>query len=429
MVQLLLFGVLAISLALTVPIGLSLGLAAAAAILYSFPGTPMMGMLAQSMVTSIDSFPLMAIPFFMMLGILMEKGGLAQKLVDVGSACSGATPGGLGNAAIVSAMFFSTISGSGPAVVAAIGAIMIPAMKQRGYPPEYSAALVASASVAGPILPPSIPMIIYGATIGVSIIRLFTAGIVPGIIMFVAMAGMNYLISKQRGYVGVPREGGITWILKKCGSAFWALLMPVVVLGGIYGGFFTPTEAAVVGVIYALLVSVFVYRALTLRGFFDSLLQATLLSAIVMVVMGSATTFGRVLTIERIPEMLANAILTVTDNPILIMIMINVILLVIGMFIDPISAIILLAPLLTPIALVAGYDTTSFGLIMIINVCIGFITPPLAVGIFVAQGIAGVSFEAILKNVWPYLLTLLGVLIIFIIFPQIITFLPDMLGM
>ncbi|HHW07217.1 MAG TPA: TRAP transporter large permease [Clostridia bacterium] len=425
----LLFGAIAAGLILTVPIAVTLALSSALALIVFYPGSPLFSMLSQNMVITADSFSLMAIPFFMLCGELMGKTDIANRLVRVGEAVIGSVAGGLGMAAIVACVLFAAISGSGPATVAAIGAIMIPAMSKRGYSADYTAALVAGGSTIGPVIPPSIPMIVYGATVGVSVIGMFTAGIVPGIIMGVALMFYNYFVSKKRGYLGMPREGGFLWVLKQCWDAKWALLMPIIVLGGIYGGFFTPTESAVVGCVYAILVGLFVTKDLNWKVFTECLEEAAILSAIVMIVLGGANTFGRLLTIERIPEMITAWMLGVTQSPLGIMLICMGILLIGGMFMDTISNIVLLAPLLVPIIKNVGWDPMFFGVVMTINLCIGFLTPPLGVNLFVAQGIAGVSFEAIVKQVVPIIIVLCLVLLLFILVPEIVMFLPRLLGM
>jgi len=424
-----LFGTLAICLVLTVPISLSLGIASMATIMTVYPGTNMMDMLAQNMVTAMDSYALMAIPFFMLVGILMDKTGIAKSLIDVAEAFVGPIHGGLGMAAVLAAMFFAAISGSGPAVVAALGSIMIPTMKERGYPEDYSGALIAASSTIGPVIPPSIPLIIYGATIGVSVTKLFAAGFLPGVLMGMGLMIYNYFIAKKEGFKGKPREGGMKWILKECRNGLWALVMPIIILGGIYSGFFTPTEAAVVGCVYAILVGFFIYRELNMKKFIDSLLEAALMSATVMVVMGGATTFGRILTMERVPEIIANTMLSLSDNAYIIMLLINVVLLIAGMFIDTISSVILLAPIFVPIITKLGFDVTHFGIIMCINLCIGMLTPPLGVNVFVAQAISQVSFESIVRRVLPMIAILIAVLTVVVLFPNISLLLPGIMGL
>ncbi|SFQ19659.1 C4-dicarboxylate transporter, DctM subunit [Oscillibacter sp. PC13] len=422
----LLFGSLAVCLILTVPIAIALAISTLCVIMAGYPAA-MLNMLAQAMVTSIDNYALMAIPFFMLLGIIMEKTGIAAGLINLAEAMVGSKPGGLGTAAIVACMFFAAISGSGPACVAAIGTIMIPAMKQQGYDSAYCGALLASGSTIGPVIPPSIPMIVYGATVGVSVTGLFASGVIPGLLMGGVLIWYNKRVSKKRGYKGSDTANVDKKAVLK--ESIWAILMPVIVLGGIYAGVFTPTEAAVVGVVYALFVGKFVYRQLTLQKFLDGLLEAAVLSASVMIVMGGASTFGRILTLEKVPTLLANTLLGISDSPVIIMLMINVLLLIDGMFIDTTSSIILFAPLLCPIATQLGYDLTYFGLVMCVNLCIGFLTPPLGVNLFVAQKVSGAKLESVIKEVWPMIIILALLLVVIIAFPQLSLFLPKLLGL
>lgn len=422
----LLFGSLAICLILTVPIAISLAISTLCVIVAGYPST-MLNMLAQAMVTSIDNYALMAIPFFMLLGIIMEKTGIAQSLIKLAESLVGSKPGGLGTAAIVACCFFAAISGSGPACVAAIGSIMIPAMRQQGYDADYCGALLASGSTIGPVIPPSIPMIVYGATVGVSVTGLFASGVIPGIMMGGVLIWWNKHVSKKRGYRGKAVEGINRKAVWK--EASWAIVMPVIVLGGIYAGIFTPTEAAVVGVVYALFVGKFIYHQLTLRKFLDGLMEAAVLSASVMIVMGGASTFGRILTLEKVPTLLTDTLLGISSTPVVVMLMINVLLLIAGMFIDTTSNIILFAPLLCPIAAAMGYDLTYFGLVMCVNLCIGFLTPPLGVNLFVAQKVCGAKLESVIKEVWPMIIILALLLVLIIAVPQISLFLPNLLGL
>ena len=421
----LLFGSLFICLFLTVPIAISLAISTLVVIVNGHPN--MLNMLAQAMVTSVDNYALMAIPFFMLLGIIMEKAGIARSLIDLADAFVGSKPGGLGTAAIVACMFFAAISGSGPACVAAIGTIICPSMKKQGYDADYCGALVAAGSTIGQVIPPSIPLIVYGATIGVSVTGLFASGVIPGILMGLVLILYNKFVSKKRGYRGTDAENVNK--LKVLKGSIWAILMPVIVLGGIYAGFFTPTEAAVVGVVYSIAVGVFVYRELTFKKFLDSLLEAAILSATVMIVMGGASTFGRILTLEKVPTLLTNLLYGVSSNPIIIMLMINFILLIAGMFIDTTSNIILFATLFCPIVSALGYNLIYFGLVMCVNLCIGFLTPPLGVNLFVGQKVSGGTFEGVVKEVLPMILLLTLLLVVVIAFPQLSLFLPKLMGL
>ena len=422
-------GVLFLCLICTVPIAVSLGLSCIATFSLVNGGGNMIQMLAQSTVTSMDSFSLMAIPFFMLVGSLMEHGGIAKKLVNVAEMLTGAMPGGLGMAAIVASIFFAAISGSGPATAAAIGGIMIGAMTAQGYSKGYSGALIAAGSTIGPVIPPSIPMIMYGVTIGVSVSYMFIAGIIPGLLMGVALMIYNYFESRKRGYKGTESKartmGERATVFKE---AIPAILMPVIILGGIYSGIFTPTESAVIGVVYAILVAVFVYHQLTWKTFCQAMFDATITSATIMVLFGAANTFGRILTMNNVPTMITQWMLSLTSSKALIMLMINIALLIIGMFLDTISSIVLFGPIFAPIAIAIGYDPLHFGIIMVINLCIGMITPPMGGNLFVAQRVSKTTFEEIFKDTLPMIIVLYVLLVVLVVFPEITMFLPRLLG-
>lgn len=419
--------VLFLCLFATVPIALSLGISTLGVFATQFQSMPMANNLAQAMITSADSFPLMAIPFFMLVGTLMEKTGIARRLVDIASILTGDTPGGLGMAAIVASMFFAAISGSGPATAAAIGGIMLPAMIEQRYSRSYSVGIVSGASIIGPIIPPSIPMIMYGVTVGVSVTKMFTAGFIPGFMLGGGLCLYNYFVSKKRGY----RGNTVTMTRKEKINTFKgaipAILMPVIVLGGIYGGIFTPTECSVVGVVYTLLVGKFVYHELTLKKLKESLVEAAITSATIMIIFGPATTFGRLLTIGKIPTMVTDAMLSFSTNKYVIMLIINVLLLIIGMFIDTNSSIVLFAPLFVPILTSLGYDIYYVGVIMVVNLCIGMLTPPLGANLFVAMRIGNISLEEALKEAMPVIGVEILILAVMILCPWLITFLPNLL--
>lgn len=419
--------VLFLCLFATVPIALSLGISTLGVFATQFPSMPMANNLAQAMITSADSFPLMAIPFFMLVGTLMEKTGIARRLVDIASILTGDTPGGLGMAAIVASMFFAAISGSGPATAAAIGGIMLPAMIEQRYSRSYSVGIVSGASIIGPIIPPSIPMIMYGVTVGVSVTKMFTAGFIPGFMLGGGLCLYNYFVSKKRGY----RGNTVTMTRKEKINTFKgaipAILMPVIVLGGIYGGIFTPTECSVVGVVYTLLVGKFVYHELTIKKLKESLVEAAITSATIMIIFGPATTFGRLLTIGKIPTMVTDAMLSFSTNKYVIMLIINVLLLIIGMFIDTNSSIVLFAPLFVPILTSLGYDIYYVGVIMVVNLCIGMLTPPLGANLFVAMRIGNISLEEALKEAMPVIGVEILILAVMILCPWLITFLPNLL--
>lgn len=412
---------------LRVPIGFALAGACAFIFAFLHPNPLMFNYLGQAMVTTADSFPLMAIPFFMLVGSLMSRSGQATEIINVAEALTGTMAGGLGMAAIVACMIFAAISGSGPAVVAALGGFLLPAMNRQGYKPAYSGALLAAGATIGPVIPPSIPMIVYGVSAGCSVVAMFIGGIVPGLLMGFALMGVNWFISRHRGYKGV-RDKDAPSLWKVTYAAKWALFLPILILGGIYTGAFTPTEAAVTGCVYAWAIGAFVYRTLTLKLLKEATIEAGLLSSIVMFIMGGATTFGRLLTIERIPTAVAASMLELTTDPVLIMLIIMVFLLIGGMFLDTISNIVLFTPLFLPIVKQLGYHPVFFGILMTINLCIGFITPPVGVNLYVAQGISKAPFSSLITEALPFIAILFVVMFLVLIFPDIVLFLPRLLG-
>ena len=423
-----LFGVLALCLLLTIPIAISLGIATVAAgfAFNAVTGEQMLTMLAQTTITASDNTALLAMPFFMLVGSLMDRSGIAKRLIDVAEALVGEATGGLGATTILAAMLFAAISGSGPACVAALGGILIPAMVKRGYSTEYAAATTASAGTIGPVIPPSIPMIVYAVTAGTSVTALFLGGVGPGILMGATMIGCNYLVCKKRGYKGTPRGGGFVWIMKQIWKGVPAILMPVIVLGGIYSGIATPTESAVLGVMYTLIVGCFIYRTLTLKKIKEALVEAAMMSAPVMFLLGGAAVFGRLLTLQHIPEMLAQLMLGLSDSKYVVMLLIMAFLLIAGMFIDTTSNIVLFAPLFVPIVTQLGFNITYFGILMIINLCIGFITPPLGVNLFVAKNISRAPLGGLVKELLPYIAILIFALVIMIFIPDIVMWLPNL---
>jgi C4-dicarboxylate transporter DctM subunit len=412
-----LFGSFAVFLFLTVPIGIALGLAVLFTILYT-GGMPV-EFLMKELTNSVDSFPLLAVPYFIIAGEIMGKGGISKRLFNVADSMVGNKTGGIAMATIITCMFFAAISGSGPATVAAIGGIMIPAMVQKGYDKRFATAVVAAAGSIGVIIPPSIPMVIYGVSGSVSIGDMFIAGIIPGIMVGIGLMIYSYIHSKKMGYTGTDQATTIKSVLTALWEAKWALLIPVVILGGIYGGIFTPTEAAVVAVVFGLIVSVFVYKELKFKDLPQIFVDSALTTATVLVIVGAATAFGRLLTIEQIPNQIAEAMMSISSEPLIIMLLITLLLLIVGCFMDTIAAIIILTPILLPVALQIGYDPIHFGIIMIVNLSIGFITPPLGVNLFVGAGISGLSLEQLSKAIVPFFFAMLITLLIIIVAPQL----------
>lgn len=426
MVSAVLFGSFIIFIILNTPIGIALGLASLVTISYS--GQVELSYLAQSLTTSVDSFPLMAVPFFILAGELMGRGGISKRLLNVGNMLFGRYTGGLAIVTIVSCMFFAAISGSGPATVAAIGGIMLPEMVKRGYEKGFSSGLVATAGSIGVMIPPSIPMVIYGVSTGVSISTMFIAGLVPGILVGLALITWSYISSKEKGFSGNENKFSLKEFMKAVNDAKWALFVPVIILGGIYGGVFTPTEAAAIAVVYGFVVGTFVYKDLALKDIPNVVISAALMTSTVLIIVGTATTFGRILTIEQIPTKLANTIISFSDSKIVILLLINLLLLFVGCFMETLAAIIILAPILLPVATKIGVDPVHFGIIMVVNLAIGFMTPPLGVNLFVTCGIGDISIEKISKSIIPWLLVMIAALMLITFVPGLTLTLPKLMG-
>ncbi|SFR81850.1 TRAP transporter large permease [[Clostridium] aminophilum] len=404
-----LFGSFVVLLMLTVPIGYAIGISSLIAIYY-FSDIPLM-IIAQKCITGVDSFPLLAIPFFMLAGNLMSSGGIAKRLVNFFDALIGHVTGGLGMVTIVVCMFFAAISGSAVATVSAVGAFMIPQMVAHGYNKAFCAALTAAAGTIGVIIPPSIPFVIYGVVSGTSITDMFTAGFLPGILMGAALMIVCYLVSKKNGYRGKEHASSPKEIWAAFREAVWAILSPVIILGGIYSGFFTPTEAAVVSVVYSFVVGVFVYRELDVKGAYRSFRDAIVVNGATTFMVGFSTVFAAFLTMAQIPRMIADAILGFTSNGILILLIINLLLIIVGMFIDNIPATIILTPILLPICQGVGMHPVTFGIMLTMNLAIGFCSPPYGINLFVATAISDVPLEAIVKQIAKPLMALILVLL------------------
>lgn len=412
-----LFGYFTALVIIGVPIAFSLGLSSVLTIINT--GALPLDYTAQIAFVSIDSFPIMAIPFFIAAGVFMGAGGLSERLLNVADKFVGALPGGLALASVMTCMFFSAISGSGPATVAAIGAITIPAMTKRGYNIYFSASLVACAGAIGVIIPPSNPFVVYGVSAQASIGKLFIAGILPGILMGLALMLVAYLVSKKQGWRGESGDRSPRAILKAIYDAKWALLVPIIILGGIYGGLMTPTESAAVAALYGLIIGMFVYKELNLQKLWNATIEAAATSSIIIVLMAMATIFGNLMTIEQIPETVAKYVLSITDSKTLILLLILALLLIIGVFMEALAAIVIITPVLLPLAISIGIDPIHFGIIMVVGLAIGFITPPVGVNLFVASSIAKVGIEKIAKATLPFLLIMILMLLLITFIPSI----------
>ncbi|MCI9355471.1 MAG: TRAP transporter large permease [Firmicutes bacterium] len=422
-IALVVFVTLIVCLVLTVPIGFSLGIASLAYILYTKQLT--FGFIAQNLVTGCDSFPIMAIPFFVFAGELMGGGGISRRLLNVANVFFGRIRGGLAIVTVVVCMFFAAISGSGPATVAAVGGMVVPTMLQKGYDRKFVLALIAAAGSIGVIIPPSIPMVVYSVTTNSSVSKLFLAGFLPGLLIGLVLIGYSYFFAVSRGYKGDDEPFSSKKALKEVKDSIWALLSPVIILGGIYGGIFTPTEAAAVSVIYSLIIGCLVYKELDLKQLMAVTRNACETTATILIVIGCAAGFSKVLTLGRIPTTVATFLTTMTDSKILILLLINVLLLIVGCFMETLCAIMILAPILFPVVTALGVDVTHFGIIMVVNLAIGFITPPLGVNLFVASRVGETTLDDVIKGIIPFLAVMIIVLLVITYIPAISMLLPN----
>lgn len=412
-----LFGGLLVLLALSVPIAVSLGLSSVVTL--QAAGTPLI-MMAQSVFESLDSFGLMAIPFFVLAGTLMQSGGIAQRLVDLANALVGWIRGGLGACVVLTSMFFATMSGSSTATTAAIGSVLIPAMEKKGYPRSTSGAIAASAGELGVIIPPSIPMIVYALSANVSVADLFLAGILPGLFIGLSLIATVYVMARIHGFDVVGHISLAQWsgnLVRALSRAALAILMPVVILGGIYGGIFTATEASVVAVVYGLVIGIFVYKELRPRDLLAVFGRAAVTSAIILMIVGFASIFAYILTVNQVPHKVGAYVTGLSKDPLVFLLIVNVLLFITGMFIETLAAIIILAPILAPAAMGYGIDPVHFGAVMIVNLAIGMVTPPVGVNLFVVCQIARLRLEDLVRP----LLIFLGVLVVDVL---VITYVP-----
>ena len=411
---------------INVPIAVAIALASMAAI--AAEGNIPYIIVVQQMFTAVDSFPFMAVPFFILAGFLMEHGGISRRLVDLANSLVGGTYGGLALVAIVASMFFGAISGSAAATVAAIGSIMIPAMVERGYEKDYAAAVQAAAGTLGVMIPPSIPLVVYGVLTGVSVGALFIGGLLPGIIVGASLMLTAHRLAKKKGG-GKGNDTGLEKRVAPFKEAFFALLMPVIILGGIYGGYFTPTEAAVIAVVYGFLTGFFIYRELKMENLESILVNTVVSTAVIMFIIATASVFRWILASEQVPQAIASQILSLTENPIMILALINILLLLLGTFLETTAAIIITAPVFLPVVTQIGIDPLHFGIIMVVNLAVGMATPPLGMCLFVGCGIAGVSLERITMAVLPFILIMIVDIAIITYIPAISTLLPMLAGM
>ena len=380
----------------------------------------------QLIFDGINKFPLMAIPMFILAGNLLSKGGSARRIIDFAKSMVGHLPGGLPMSAIFACVIFAAVSGSSPATVVAIGSIMFTAIKEAGYPKEYAVGGITTAGSLGILIPPSVVMIVYGVTSNASIAELFMAGVVPGLMLGGMMIAQTYIGAKRLGFKATTPE---PWSerIKKFFRAFWALLIVVVVIGGIYGGIFTPTEAAAASAIYALIISLFVYKDIKFKDLWDICLESAITTAMIFFIIANAFVFAYLLATENIPQTIAESILAANIGKIGFLIIVNILLFIMGQFMEPSSVVMIMVPLLLPIAKALGVDLVHFGILLIVNMEIGMITPPVGLNLFVASGLTGMNLKDVIVSCLPWTLTLFIGLILVTYIPEISLWLPNLM--
>lgn len=410
-----LFGVLFGFLIIGAPIGVCLGIGTLAVMMFTTDMAPVL--LAQACFTGLDTFTLLAIPFFCVAGDFMMFGGISKRLLSLCNALVGHLTGGLAHVTTITCMFFAAISGSGPATVSAIGSFMIPEMTEKGYDTSFAAALAACAGAIGVIIPPSIPFIIYAVAVGCSVSDLFLAGVLPGLLIGVLLMAVSYWQARKNGWKRNDSKATGRQVWTELKKSFLALLSPAIILGSIYAGVCSPTEAAVVGIVYAYVVGAFVYRELKWTHIVQSMIDAVLISGSTLFMVGITTCLGRVLTLKAIPQRICDGLGSISSNSIVIMLLITVMLLIVGCFMDNISATIILAPMLLPTAQLCGLSTVQFGVVMTMLLAIGFITPPYGINLFVASQLSKIPLLSTAKRAVPLMLAMLAAALLVMFVP------------
>lgn len=426
MTVLFLFLLLFLLMFIGVPIAASLGLAGSITIMLFSPDS--VRSLAIKLFETSEHYTLLAIPFFLLSGAFMTTGGVAKRLIDFANACVGHIRGGLAIGAVLACMLFAALSGSSPATVAAVGSIAIAGMVRSGYPQAFGAGIVCNAGTLGILIPPSIVMVVYAAATEQSVGKLFMAGVIPGLLLGLVLMVAIYIVARIKKLPALPRASFREW-LRAAREAFWGLLLMVIILGGIYTGMFTPTEAAAVAAVYAAFVALFVYKDLKIRECPKVLLESGKLTIMLMFIIANAMLFAHVLTTEQIPQTITAWVVELGLQPWQFLLVVNIVLLVAGAFMEPSAIILILAPILFPIAMQLGIDPIHLGIIMVVNMEIGLITPPVGLNLFVTSAVTGMSLTEVIRAAMPWLMLLLGFLVIITYVPAITLALPNWLGM
>lgn len=421
---LILFGSFAFLLLIRVPLAFALGISTV--LTMALDGIPLSS-LAVTYFSAVDSFAFMAIPLFLFAGSLMEHGGISKRLIDVADVLLGRLVGGLSLVTIGTSMFFGALTGSGNTATAAVGSMMIPSMIKRGYDAAFAGAVTAIGGTMGILIPPSIALIVYGIMADVSIARLFLAGVVPGFILGVALMIAAFIISKKRGYSGSETRFSVSGLTTSVNNGKWALMAPIIILGGIYGGIITPTESAVIAVVYGFIIGAFIHKELTYEKVMTCLKSTAAITGVVGIIWGTALGFGEVLNIHQIPHLVSDTVLKITSSAIIALILISIWEIFIGMWMNTMAQIIIMTPIYLSIIKAVDVDPVTFGIIFVLNAEIGFVTPPLGTSLFVAMPIAKVNLGAISYASIPFIIAVLAVIGLIIIFPDIPLWLPNLI--
>ncbi|MGB7401200.1 MAG: TRAP transporter large permease subunit [Arcobacter sp.] len=419
-----LFGIFFFLVLIGAPIAICLGAATFTTMMLFTPISPIE--VSSMMFEKVDHYSLMAIPMFILAGNLLSKGSAAQRIIEFAKSIVGHLPGGLPISAIFASIIFAAVSGSSPATVVAIGSIMFGAIMQAGYPKKYAVGTIATAGSLGILIPPSIVLIVYGVTAEVSIGRLFMAGVVPGILLGIMLMVVTYVGAVRLGFKRTePQPFKVR--LAKMKDASWGLMTIVIVIGGIYGGIFTPTEAAAVAAVWAFFISVFIYKDIKLSEFYTTTLESAKTTAMIMFIIANAMLFAHFLTIENIPQMITNALVEANVNKYMFLLMVNVLLIIAGSFMEPSAIIMIMVPLLLPVAVALGIDPIHFGIVITINMELGMVSPPVGLNLFVTSGLTGMSIKDVIVATLPWTLTIFVGLMLVTYIPEIALFLPNLM--